>query len=149
MHMEEIDFCWRLKRQGFRVVCEPASHVYHIGGASLKPGSSEKVFLNYRNNLLALYKNLAPNEWRRVLFSRILLDAAGMLRSFLLLRPGEAAAVFRAYLAAQRMKKHFVGERPKVGEQSVVLPYRGNVVFDYFLLGRRHFSELPVGKFEK
>src|SRR5690606_12693527 len=57
MHMEEIDLCWRLQRRGYRVRVEPASRVYHIGGASLPQGNPRKTYYNFRNNLLLLYKN--------------------------------------------------------------------------------------------
>lgn len=147
MHMEEIDFCWRLQRHGFRVVCEPASSVYHIGGASLEQGSTRKVFLNYRNNLLVLFKNLSPRAWSRVIITRLVLDGIAMIRALILLRPGETLAIFRAYLAAHRMKKMFAADRPSQDERSIGLPYRGNIVFDYFLLGRRRFSDLPTDKF--
>ena len=63
-HMEEIDFCWRLRSRGRGVVCIPASRVYHVGGASLAQGNPRKTFLNFRNNLLMLYKNLPAVEPR-------------------------------------------------------------------------------------
>jgi GT2 family glycosyltransferase len=66
-HMEEIDLCWRLHRAGWRVVAEPASVVYHVGGGSLPQGHPRKTYLNFRNSLLMLYKNLSPRAWRRVL----------------------------------------------------------------------------------
>ena len=56
-HMEEIDFCWRLRSRGMRIVCIPQSYVFHIGGATLKTTNPKKVYLNFRNNLLMLYKN--------------------------------------------------------------------------------------------
>ncbi len=147
MHMEEIDFCWRLQRNGFRVVCEPASLVYHVGGASLEHGSTQKVFLNYRNNLLVLFKNLSQEAWPRVFLTRLVLDGIAMIRTLLLFRPGESAAIFKAYLAAHRMKKMFTSERPALDEPGIGLPYRGNIVFDYFLRRRRRFSDLPTDKF--
>ena len=147
MHMEEIDFCWRLQRRGYTIVCQPLSQVFHIGAASLKQGSTRKVFLNYRNNLLVLFKNLSRKRWRRVLVARIMLDGIAMLRAVLMLRPGESVAIFRAYMAAHKMKSSFEAERPALGEQSVDLPYQGNIVVDYFLLRRRVFSQLSDDKF--
>ena len=66
MHMEEIDLCWRLRRCGFRIMIEPASHVFHIGGGSLPRQSTRKLYYNFRNNLLMLYKNLPPHQWWRI-----------------------------------------------------------------------------------
>ena len=64
MHMEEIDLCWRLRRNGYRIRVIPSSVVYHVGGGSLAQGSSRKLYLNYRNNLVMLYKNLTKRHWR-------------------------------------------------------------------------------------
>ena len=70
-HMEEIDFCWRLRSRGMRIVCIPQSYVFHIGGATLKTTNPKKVYLNFRNNLLMLYKNIEiPAYGRRKGFSR-------------------------------------------------------------------------------
>ena len=63
MHMEEIDLCWRLWRAGWRVRVEPRAEVYHIGGASLRQGDPRKTYLNFRNSLLMLFKNLPPRAW--------------------------------------------------------------------------------------
>jgi len=148
MHMEEIDLCWRLKRKGYRIVVEPRSRVYHIGGASLPQGSADKMYLNYRNNLLTLFKNLAPPTFRRILALRILLDAASALRSVILLRPGEAWAIIRAYGAAHTIRSSYSrNEAPPSGDRTILPNYRGSIVIDYFLSGRKKFSDLPAGRF--
>ena len=61
-HMEEIDLCWRLRSRGREIVCIPQSTVYHVGGATLKKENPRKTFLNFRNNLVMLYKNLPDEE---------------------------------------------------------------------------------------
>ena len=73
-HMEEIDLCWRLRSRGKKLVCIPQSVVYHVGGATLKKENPRKTFLNFRNNLLMLYKNLPDKELEHVLFIRGILD---------------------------------------------------------------------------
>lgn len=73
-HMEEIDLCWRLNCRGRRVVCLPFSKVYHVGAATLKKESPRKTFLNFRNNLLMLYKNLPQKHLKRVMIARLILD---------------------------------------------------------------------------
>jgi len=147
MHMEEIDLCWRIRSAGFRIVLIPESVVYHIGGASLSKQSSQKHFLNFRNNLLMLYRNLPPPEWRKVLVRRILLDTAAVGRSFLSLQFGQGFAILRAYAAAHRMKKAQKDIRPKKGQYVAPLPYRGSIVWDYFILNRKRFSDLPGERF--
>ena len=62
LHMEEIDLCWRLKSKGYTVWVEPKSIVYHVGGGTLQSGNTFKTYLNFRNNLFMLYKNLANHE---------------------------------------------------------------------------------------
>ena len=73
-HMEEIDLCWRLCSRGRKVACVPQSRAYHVGGASLAQGNPRKTFLNFRNNLLMLYKNLPEESLRPVMRMRCLLD---------------------------------------------------------------------------
>lgn len=147
MHMEEIDLCWRLKRLGYRIVVEPASSVYHMGGASLPRGTTRKMYLNYRNSLLTLYKNLPPRIWRRVITMRLFLDSIAALRSLALLRPRESYAILRAYASAYRMRSLYLNARPRASEPEVLPTYRGNIVADYFLFGRKMYSDLPPAKF--
>ena len=73
-HMEEIDFCWRMKNMGYRIFCCPQSKVYHIGGGTLPKKSPRKTYLNFRNNLSLLVKNLPDNKLRSVIVYRIFLD---------------------------------------------------------------------------
>lgn len=144
MHMEEIDLCWRLRRAGYRIRVEPSSRVYHIGGGSLQQGEVRKVYFNFRNNLLLLYKNLPEREWRRVFAARTLLDGFAAARALAAGRATEAAAIKRAYTDAHKMMPSYVSERPT----TAVLPtYRGSVVVDYFVRQRRRFSDLPESRF--
>ena len=82
-HMEEIDLCWRLRSRGRNIVCIPQSVVYHVGGATLKKENPRKTYLNFRNNLLMLYKNLPQPELDRVMRMRAFLDCVAAV-SFLL-----------------------------------------------------------------
>lgn len=147
MHMEEIDLCWRLQRSGYRVEVQPESTVYHIGGGSLPQGSARKAYYNFRNSLLMLYKNLPPSAWRRTFLVRVLLDGLALLRALLSGRPAEAWAIVRAYRDAHRMRHHYADARPDSAESTVLPPYRGSIVADYFLRQRRHFSDLPAERF--
>src|SRR5574344_438895 len=69
-HMEEIDLCWRLRSRGRAIVCIPQSVAYHVGAATLKKENPKKTYLNFRNNLLMLYKNLPENELDKVMAVR-------------------------------------------------------------------------------
>ena len=110
-HMEEIDLCWRLRCRGHEVRSVASSIVYHVGGATLNAGHPRKTFLNFRNNLLMLYKNLPEEDLKSVLFVRGLLDyvAAAM---FLLKREwGNVKAVFRARREFGKLKAEFRASR--------------------------------------
>ena len=144
MHMEEIDLCWRLHRAGFRVVLEPGSVVYHVGAASLAESSPRKAYLNFRNSLLTLYKNLSPREWRLTIVLRFGLDALAALRALLAGRPREASAIARAWRDALKMRRVYAGERPDSG--SLRMLYNGSIVVDYFVCRRRRFSTLSASR---
>lgn len=145
MHMEEIDLCWRLRRSGFRISCVSEAVVFHIGGASLPASSPKKTFLNFRNNLLMLHRNLPPAEWRRVLLGRVMLDTVAMVRSLVTLNPGDAGAILKAYVSAHRMK----GDIQHSVSGNVPLPYRGTIVWDRFVRGAKRFSDLSQERFLK
>ena len=147
MHMEEIDLCWRLQRYGYRVRSVPASTAFHIGGGTLPRGNVQKVYYNFRNSLLMLYKNLPPSAWRRVFPQRVAFDGMAALRALTSGRPREAAHIVRAYRDAHRMRDHYAAERPRHAENAAPLPYRGRIVVDYFLRGRRRFQDLPPEHF--
>ena len=144
MHQEEIDLCWRMQRAGGRVRVEPASRVYHLGGASL-PRGARKTYLNYRNGLAMLAKNLPEPHLRRALRLRRALDTAAAARALATGQRDEAAAIrdgwrdFRARLPELA--------RPQPDELVVLPSYRGSVVVDYFARGRRSFADLPPDRF--
>lgn len=147
MHMEEIDLCWRFKRAGYSIHVVPESVVYHIGGASLPQGNARKTYYNFRNNLLMLYKNLPPKSWRRVFAARVMLDGLAMIRSLLTGQFKEFTAIFRAYKDAHHMSKAYASERPTHLDSHAQLPYRGSIVVDYFLRGKKRFRDLRQHRF--
>ena len=105
-HMEEIDFCWRVKNIGYRVMYCGASTVYHVGGGSLPKSAARKTYLNIRNNLVMLYKNLPAEEIRKTFFKRYFLD--GIAAIHFLLSSGSFKicwAVARAHASFLRTKK--------------------------------------------
>ncbi|WP_420456833.1 glycosyltransferase family 2 protein [Rubrivirga sp.] len=145
MHMEEIDLCWRLWRMGGRVRVEPASEVYHLGGASLPRGDARKMFYNVRNGLVMLAKNLPAPEARRALRARRVLDAVAAARAWIGGSRGEASAIRRARREA---RVRIAQIAPPTDAVPVLPPYRGSVVLDYFARGRRRFSDLPPHRFD-
>jgi len=145
-HMEEIDLCWRLQRMGHRIRYAPASKVFHVGGGTLERGHPRKTFLNFRNNLLMLYKNLPPNKRRRTICMRMILDGISAFRFLLQGAWSDFRALFRAHRAYYGMKKLYKGTvaGDYQHENSVIAKgiYPGSIVKEFFLKGRREFGQL-------
>jgi len=145
-HMEEIDLCWRLNRMGGQVWYIPSSTVYHVGGGTLSRGNPVKTFLNFRNNLLLLYKNLPPGGRGGTLFARMLLDAVSAFRFLVQGAPRDFLAVIRAHVAYYGMKKGYRGTEKSnnLPGIDVIVPgiYPRGIVADFFLRGKKHFSDL-------
>lgn len=145
-HMEEIDLCWRMLARGGEIYVVPQSMVYHVGGATLKKSNPRKTFLNFRNNLLMLYKNLPVGELRGVMCVRALLDYVAALKFLLTGAWGD----FKAVLRARREYKRMRGEYRSVREQNlaaVAVPFikersAFSLLWQYYLKGRKHFSQL-------
>ena len=97
-HMEEIDFCWRAQLAGYAVRVEPRSCVLHVGGGTLPNNSPQKIYLNFRNNLCMLFKNLSPLSFWPVLFARMALDGAAALVFRVQGRPEFLRHVFRSHI---------------------------------------------------
>ena len=141
-HMEEIDLCWRLRSRGRGIVCIPQSTVYHVGAATLKKENPRKTFLNFRNNLLMLYKNLPEKELKKVMFVRGILDGVAAL-VFLLKGEKEAArAVLQARREFKRIRPGFEASRVENLEKAVsdVIPER----VDYSILWKFHAGRKKV-----
>jgi GT2 family glycosyltransferase len=137
--MEEIDLCWRLQNRGYSIKVEPASTVFHLGGGTLPMEHPQKLFLNYRNNLLMLYKNVGQGRRRRLFLLRCLLDG---LAACVFLLKGEwanARSIFRAYIAYRSVR---VGYEPEETKRNLTGVYRRGIVWDYFIRNKKEFSKL-------
>ena len=146
-HQEEIDLCWRLRSRGRGVACVPASVVYHVGGGTLPKDNPRKTFLNFRNNLLLLYKNLPESRLRPVMRLRFWLDALASLQFFLTGQWGSCRAVWRARRAFRAMRSDFEADRRANLEATVLSPVpeqgRFSLLWQYYVLRRRRWSDLP------
>lgn len=135
-HMEEIDLCWRAQKCGYRVAVEPQSAVYHLGGGTLPNNSERKIYLNFRNNLAMLYKNLSQGRLYPVLFVRMLLDGASAMVYLLMFNWGFFAAVFRAHRDFYRWLPELTVQRKEILQTAIVEPktiYRGSIIFRYLV----------------
>ena len=140
-HMEEIDLCWRLRCRGYEVRSVASSIVYHVGGATLNAGHPRKTFLNFRNNLLMLYKNLPESELTGVLFIRALLDYVAAAMFLLKGEWGSTKAVFRARKEYRKLKGEFRASREenlrKAASMDVPERTRFSILWKYHV-GRCH-----------
>ena len=146
-HMEEIDLCWRIHRMGHKVVYLPDSEVYHVGGGTLPSTNPFKTYLNFRNNLILLMKNLPSKALYRRLFQRLLLDfiaavnllLKGNIRGFL--------AVFKAHWKFYGLFPELKRERGTIkydiySFQNII--YFRSIVFDYFFRKKKAFSQVDM-----
>ena len=138
-HMEEIDMCLRLRNSGRILKVCTASVVYHLGGGSLPMNHPRKLFLNYRNNLLMLYKNLNIREWRRVRWQRWFLDSAAMLLFSLKGEWANAKSIIQAYQEFHLLKKHYTHG---TGTRNDACIYPHSLIFRYYFKGIHTFSDL-------
>lgn len=143
-HMEEIDLCWRLRDRGRGVVCVPQSVVYHVGAATLKRENPRKTFLNFRNNLLMLYKNLPQEELDGVMRVRRWLDYVAALKFLLGGRWSNARAVWQARCEYKRLRPSFEEARRENMRLRCGAPIRERVSFsilwNFYVRGRKHFG---------
>ena len=143
-HMEEIDFCWRAKNASYKVCYCPQSVVYHIGGGTLPPSSPFKTFLNFRNNFSLLFKNLQKRQLVYILPIRILMDWVAALKFLAEKKPKEFTAVMKAHWNFYRQIPSLKRKRKNIKQIKVSNIYNGNVVLEYYLKGKRTFSQLGM-----
>lgn len=113
-HCEEIDLCWRMRIAGKKIMCVPGSQVYHVGGASLPKGNPYKTYLNFRNNLTMLYKDLPARRLKGVMHVRFVLDLVAAAQFLLTGKTGDARAVLRARRDYGKWKKDFRMQRDAI-----------------------------------
>lgn len=146
-HNEEIDLCWRLRSKGRRIVCIPQSKAYHLGGGTLPQGNPRKTYLNFRNNLTMLYKNLPEKELNNVMSTRTLLDYIAALQSLIV---GRSKKEFKAILKARKdffaWKEKFADDRQRIHSDSIAAPEECrtmiSILWEYYVKGNKTFSSL-------
>ena len=143
-HMEEIDLCWRMQLSGYKIMSCPSSIVYHIGGGTLPKGNERKVYLNFRNNLVMLSKNLIWKEKLWKMPYRFFLDMIFALKNLFTGYPKSFTAVLKAYVSLflwyiRKKEKYLYTRKPTKNLTGVCFK---PVVWSYFVKGKRQFSEI-------
>lgn len=144
-HQEEIDLCWRIQNAGYKVYVQPESIVYHLGGGSLSPDSPRKLFLNYRNNLIMLAKNLSSKERISKIFIRMILDGVAGLRFILKGQFRSCFAIIKAHFGFYKWlisSNTHVYRGTKKRMKNLTGVYHGSVVKEYFLNKKKTFSRI-------
>ncbi|HVD97545.1 MAG TPA: glycosyltransferase family 2 protein [Cytophagaceae bacterium] len=143
-HLEEIDLCWRLKSRGKKIYCCSESKVYHVGGGTLNKINPRKTYLNFRNSLYMLYKNLTPGRLFLLISARLVLDGVAGIK-FLLEGSGKhTLAVIKAHFSfygalGSLRKKRKANILSDLDFKEV---YKGSIVLDYFLKKKTSFDRL-------
>lgn len=137
-HMEEIDLCWRIRLAGYRVAVVPQAEVLHLGGGSLPMGNPRKTYLNFRNNLLLLHKNLPDDDRAAALTRRRLLDTIAWIKSVASLNFKDASAILRAH----RDYRHMAPEAKLADAHENLIKARPNILVKYYLQRKKRFSQI-------
>ncbi|MBW7840498.1 MAG: glycosyltransferase family 2 protein [Chitinophagaceae bacterium] len=142
-HQEEIDWCWRVKNNGKKVYVCPSSIVYHLGGGSLAHDNPRKLFLNYRNNLIMIWKNLSASEKAGTILLRMVLDGVAGIRFLFTGKFRYCFTIAEAHFSFYRwlfIKKRInTANRPLKSHSGV---YNGSIVWEYFGRGKKIFSDI-------
>ena len=137
-HMEEIDLCWRINTLGSKIRIVPQSRVYHLGGGSLPQGNPRKTYLNFRNNLVLLHKNLPEKQGRRLLIVRRLYDTLALLVELAKMNFGNVKAIVKAHRDFREMRRHYT-TFPDTDARRRFPACNCNIITDYYLKGRKKF----------
>lgn len=145
-HMEEIDMCWRLKGMGYRIMYQPESVIYHMGGFVIKYGSPEKIFRNHRNNLLMLIKNLSTFNLLWKMPIRLVLDHVAALSMMAEKNPEGAIQVFKAHLDILQNLGMWLKKRKETQYSKRNINNKGiypkSLIFQFFARANKKFTDL-------
>ena len=139
-HMEEIDFCWRVKSLGYKVMVEPKSVVYHLGGGTLPKNSAKKTYLNFRNNMFLLLKNLPNKKIIPVFILRLTLDNIAALFFLFQGHWRDAISVYRAQLSFIRQCSKIKRKRDNINKHVYHQTFQKPIVFEHYLKKRKKFN---------
>ena len=148
-HNEEIDLCWRLRLQGKKIYCIPESEVFHVGGGTLPKSNPMKTYLNFRNNLTMLYKNLSDSDLNHVMRVRWFLDYLAAFETLILKHNwGDFKAIYKARKAFKVWRKDFERDRYEIQTsrktEKFVGCYEGSILWQYYAKGKKTFKDLKL-----
>jgi GT2 family glycosyltransferase len=137
-HQEEIDLCWRMKNMGYKIIVVPSSIIYHVGGGSLPQGNPRKTYLNFRNNLMMMFKNLSASSLLIKLFWRFILDGVAAWHSVIKNENfNDFVAILKAHFSFYAAIPSLVKKRNQIPHPSSVHLTDTNILVHYFLKGKK------------
>ena len=139
-HQEEIDLCWRVQNAGFKIKYIPNSIVYHVGGATLSNLNPKKTFLNFRNSLLNILKNVPNRYLVFLILSRLILDGFAGIKFLIELKPKHTFAILKAHLSFYSLFFKFLRKRKNKKKKTDYYNHK-SIVWQYFVLGRKNYHQ--------
>ena len=140
-HQEEIDLCWRVQNIGFTIKYVGTSTVFHVGGATLQKNNPQKTYLNFRNSLLNIVKNIPKKWFLFVIFSRLALDGIAGIKFLIELKPFHTLAILKAHLSFYSNFFKILKKRKKL-QKKQNYNLHTSIVWQYFILGKKKFENL-------
>ena len=140
-HQEEVDFCWRVKNKGHRIICCGNASIYHVGGATLNNMNPRKTYLNFRNSLYSILKNLPKRVALPIIIARLFLDAIAGFRFILQLKFNHFIAILKAHISFYYNFKNCYKKRENINK-SIKYYATTSVVWSYFVLKKKKFNNL-------
>ena len=140
-HQEEIDLCWRTQNIGLDVKYVGTATVYHVGGATLQETNPHKTYLNFRNSLLNIVKNVPKKWFLFVVFSRLILDGIAGLKFLIEFRPIHTFAILKAHFSFYKNFFRFLRKR-KTLQKKMNYNIHTSIVWQYFIMRRKKFADL-------
>jgi GT2 family glycosyltransferase len=141
-HMEEIDFCWRLKNEGYKIMYCPESFVYHVGGGTLPKNNARKTYLNFRNNFFLLFKNLPSDRLLKVFIYRLFLDFIAGIKFLSEGGFNDFKAVIHAHFSFYASINKNLKKRKNIHHKHVSKIYMRNIVWEFYIAKKKTFNEL-------
>lgn len=142
-HMEEIDLCWRLQKVGYKIFYCGESEVYHVGGGSLSKVNPRKTYLNFRNNISLLYKNLPEEGFYSIIMFRLILDGIAGAKFLISGDPSHCLAVMKAHFSVYKsitaLKRKRKALKGKSYKKNI---YPASIVYEYYMGNKKKFSDL-------
>lgn len=141
-HQEEIDLCWRVQNEGYQIQYVGDSTVYHVGGATLQESNPHKTYLNFRNSLFTIAKNVPKRYVFIVIFFRLLLDGVAGLKFIFELRPIHTWSIIKAHLSFYWHLRKMLRKRRALSFKQTNYFYCFSIVWEHFILGKAKFSDI-------